>query len=386
MIKIGFNANSKHFGSSQCYEQPSRFEYCVSDLKKNIHKSNLVESSGINLDENELTNPDFQILQTINRMVEQTHTSKHIEKIKNYETNSIVCRQCGKKTQSNICKRTDLIPIPASTDSNDWINDKLTFSEFISVHTNCSKCSSKFELDNIYCFTSMDTYITPHTYQVVMDGVNVIRMLIDDMVSNSEIKYLFGLIRPPGHHCNNDPRGFCIFNNAMIATKYAIQSGLEKVLILDLDFHHGDGTQAFIETESNPNISFVSIHGYGEAIYPGTGLKSILEKNILNIPLNMTLHLESREYITDDFYQNLFDTRVIEFIKTQNPNIIIVSLGFDAHQDDPLEGMNISDLTFTHITSELKSLSIPLFFITEGGYNAKTIRRLIPKMIKILDV
>lgn len=185
-------------------------------------------------------------------------------------------------------------------------------------------------------------------------------------------------------HCNNDPNGFCVFNNVMMGTKYAQKIGFEKVLILDVDFHHGDGTQALLEANPDPNISFVSVHGYGEAIYPGTGIKSNLEQGILNIPLAMTPYLESREYVTDNFYQELLNTRVFPFIDNKNPDLIIVSLGFDAHRDDPLEGMNITDLTYIYLAQQLKQLAKPVMFVLEGGYNIKTIGRMIPKIISAL--
>ena len=170
----------------------------------------------------------------------------------------------------------------------------------------------------------------------------------------------------------------------MVGAKYAQKIGFSKVLILDVDFHHGDGTQQLIEANPDPNISFVSIHGYGEAIYPGTGKESNLGQGILNIPLVMTQHLESRSYITDDYYQELLDSQVFPFINNISPDLIIVSLGFDAHKDDPLEGMAISDLTYIYLTLKLKQLDKPVMFVLEGGYNIKTIGRVIPKIIEIL--
>ena len=139
-----------------------------------------------------------------------------------------------------------------------------------------------------------------------MDAIGVVTDLLDTMISG-KIKYTFALVRPPGHHCNNNPNGFCVFNNALIGAKYAQKINFSKVLILDVDFHHGHGTQKLLEVTPDPNISFVSIHGYGKGIYPGTGGYSNLKRNILNIPLEMSPYEESREYITDDFYQQILD-------------------------------------------------------------------------------
>ena len=218
-----------------------------------------------------------------------------------------------------------------------------------------------------------------------MEGVGVVLALLDVLNVNSNIKTLFALIRPPGHHCNNEPNGFCIFNNVFIGAKYAQSLGWKKVLILDIDFHHGDGTQGLIQADEDPDISFVSIHGYGDRIYPGTGKLSSLDDNILNIPLDIDLDIDSRLYITDEYYQNILVTQVFPFVKEQNPDLIIISLGFDAHQDDPLEGMNITDETYLFVANELKKLSKPLLFVTEGGYNVKTIRRLVPKILSLFE-
>lgn len=358
MIRIGYNDGVEHKGSKDCFEKPDRLKYCISDLKKILLPETFICSK-------KYSEMSLELIDMIEKIALMAHTQEHINRIKNYSTNTFTCRDCGKK---------------------NYHDENMTFREYLKTLKACAKCGANLTCSNVYCFVSIDTYMTPQTYCITTENVNILRMLLDDLHTCADTnKYAFGLIRPPGHHCNNSPAGFCILNNVMIATKYALKLGWKKVLILDVDFHHGDGTQALLEAEENLSISFVSIHGYGECIYPGTGKKSISEKNILNIPLEMSVHLESREYITDDFYQYLINERVMPFIQEQNPELIIISLGFDAHADDPLEGTNITDETFLHITTKLKSLQIPLLFITEGGYNAKTIRRVVPKMIKILD-
>jgi len=352
MIKIGYNNSIKHFGSITHYEKPDRVNFCIDRLKKEF-------------DEKYFLKPDSNLSDTndLMKMVKLVHNQEYIEKMKNFKSKSFICRNCSKK---NI------------------FSEEKTFKDLLIIKNNCSVCNVMFDFDNLFCYASIDTYYTYHTFQIVLDAIGVIKNLLDLMISRN-IKYTFSIIRPPGHHCNNDPNGFCVFNNVMIGAKYAQTIGFKSVLILDVDFHHGDGTQKLIETNPDPNISFVSIHGYGEAIYPGTGGESNLEKGILNIPLNMTPHLESRTYITDDYYQELLDSQVFPFINNFNPDLIIVSLGFDAHQDDPLEGMAISDLTYIYLTLKLKQLGKPVMFVLEGGYNIKTIGRIIPKMIEILE-
>lgn len=352
MIKIGYNNSSKHFGSPTHYEKPDRVNFCVSRLKNELaDKDYFIHSQ---------TNKNLIQLIQIAKLV---HPDKYIEKMRDFESASFVCRNCKKK---NLSKNYQ------------------TLNSFVISNEQCAHCSNPFNLDNVYCYATPDTFYTGYTFYVAMDAIGVVSDLLDTMISDN-IKYTFALVRPPGHHCNNDPNGFCVFNNALIGAKYAQKLGFSKVLILDVDFHHGDGTQKLLEETPNPNISFVSIHGYGEGIYPGTGSYSNLEKNILNIPLEMSPYEESREYITDEFYKKILDSRVFPFIKEKNPDLIIVSLGFDAHQSDPLEGMNITDLTYIYLTLKLKEYGCQVMFLLEGGYNIKTIGRVIPQMVNILE-
>lgn len=352
MIKIGYNNSSKHFGSSTHYEKPDRVNFCVSRLKNELVDNDYFIHSQTNKNL-------FQLIQ----IAKLVHHDKYIETMRDFESKSFVCRNCNKKNSSK---------------------NRQTLNSFVISNEKCTHCFNPFNLDNIYCYATPDTFYTGYTFYVAMDAIGVVSNLLDTMITG-EIKYTFALVRPPGHHCNNDPNGFCVFNNALISAKYAQKINFSKILILDVDFHHGDGTQKLLEETPDPDISFVSIHGYGEGIYPGTGDKSNLEKNILNIPLEMTHHEETREYITDEFYQKILDSQVFPFIKEKNPDLIIVSLGFDAHQSDPLEGMNITDLTYIYLTLKLKEYGCQVMFLLEGGYNIKTIGRVIPQMVNILE-
>jgi len=270
--------------------------------------------------------------------------------MKNFKSNIFICRNCnGKNTFGN--------------------SNKKTFKEAIENKLECVSCDIDLNYDNIYSYASVDTYYTHYTFDIALEAIQVIKNLLDEMV-NTDIKYSFGLVRPLGHHCNNDPNGFCVFNNVYIGAKYAQSIGFNKVLILDVDFHHGDGTQQLIEANPDSSISFVSVHGFGKVIYPRTGSKSNLGLNILNIPLEMTPHLESREYITDDYYQAILDSQVFPYIQEKDPDLIIVFLGFDAHKDDPLEGMNIlyffvkySIIYFTNIILYLCFIVLLCLFI-----------------------
>lgn len=368
MIKIGYNDSDKHFGSTSCFEKSDRINNCINNLKKILN-------------ENTFINPDKYFLLEGNKnkldsleLVNQVHSKKYIDSLINYKTTIFKCHNCMETIYSK---------------------EKVSFEQMINEYDKCHSCANKLNTDNIYCYITKDTCFTSFTFNIALEAISICKLLLDEMhmslefskqqeTLDKQIKYAFALVRPPGHHCNNEPNGFCVFNNVFVATKYAQKLGWNKVLILDIDFHHGDGTQKLILESNNPNISFVSIHGYGDYIYPGTGKTSFVDKNILNIPLEIDLTEESREYIDDIFYQNIIETQVMPYIQQINPDMIIVSLGFDAHCDDPLEGLNISDSTYIFITEQLKNTNKNILFVTEGGYNVDTINRLIQKMIKIL--
>ncbi len=357
MYKIGFNNSSKHYGDLNHYEKPDRTHYCIDNLKS-ILKSEFFltvfeEQSDYQKEK------EFAL-----DIIKQTHSENYLSQIQNFRTTFIICRNCNKQ----ILRKT-----------------KKTFEDFITEYPNCPNCDGKITFDNTYCFASIDTYFTPYTFNIALEGVMVLLKLQREMKKNN-LASSFAIIRPPGHHCNNDPNGFCVFNNVFIAANNAQKLGWNKVLILDVDFHHGDGTQQLLEKSDDPDISFVSIHGYGKNIYPGTGKNSNLDTNILNIPVAIEQNKKSREYVTDEYYQNiLLEKLAFPFIREQNPDFVIVSLGFDAHQDDPLEGLNITDETYIFLTNWLKNFNKPVLFVLEGGYNINTINRLITQMVSVFS-
>jgi acetoin utilization deacetylase AcuC-like enzyme len=237
------------------------------------------------------------------------------------------------------------------------------------------------DLENILTYPSIDTYFTPFTFDVVLNSIYNIKLLLDE-IKQEKASYGYALVRPPGHHCNNKCDGFCIVNNVVVAAKYAQSIGYKKVLIIDYDFHHGDGTEELIKNMEN--IYMVSIHGFGEMIYPGSGGNS-QNNNVLNIPLDISIDPESRKYIDDRFYMDMFYKKVLPFIENINPDLILVSNGLDGHQDDPLEGFNITDNTYTTIAYLLKKLNKPVLYISEGGYSSKVYTSVSNKIIEVFN-
>ena len=181
---------------------------------------------------------------------------------------------------------------------------------------------------------------------------------IESMKSAINGKNSFSLMRPPGHHAGKDfLGGFCYFNNIAVATAKALEE-VNKVAILDIDGHHGNGTEdIFIENEWQNKVMFISLHEYPE--YPGTGFSS--NKNCINFPLDSG----TNGVIYLDFF-----IKAIENIRKFNPDVIAVSAGFDTYKNDPLLELKLSLDDYTKMSEVLGKLNIPICVVLEGGYSS----------------
>jgi acetoin utilization deacetylase AcuC-like enzyme len=192
-------------------------------------------------------------------------------------------------------------------------------------------------------------------------------------VLDGEIDNAFALVRPPGHHALRDRgMGFCLFNNVAIAARYALaERGLDRVLIMDFDVHHGNGTQN--EFEADPAVVYISTHQY--PYYPGTGHWNETgygegKGSIVNVPLSGGVGNEG--------FARIFDEVVGPVAWRFQPQLILVSAGYDAHWDDPLAYMRLSIGGYTAIARTLKDLAEELcggrlVFTLEGGYHLEAL-------------
>ena len=220
-------------------------------------------------------------------------------------------------------------------------------------------------------FSSLDgdTIISPGSREATFDAVGSIITAIDG-VEKKELKNAFCGIRPPGHHSSqNKAAGFCILNSVSIGANYLLKKyKYKKVAIIDFDVHHGNGTQdIFYQNES---VLFISTHQY--PYYPGTGSEKEKGKfnNIYNIPL--PAGISSEEYL------NVFD-RVLKKLEEFNPEFILISAGFDAHEDDPLAQFNLKTEDYYTITKRIleaskKFCNGKIVSILEGGYDLKALQ------------
>lgn len=177
----------------------------------------------------------------------------------------------------------------------------------------------------------------------------------------------FALVRPPGHHAlRASAMGFCIFNNVAIAARHAqIELGLARVAIVDFDVHHGNGTEALFRDD--PSVLMVSLHQW--PFWPGTGGPGSSDEHTLNVPLAAASG--------DVEYLRAFDDVVQPAVSAFEPDVVLVSAGFDAHHDDPLAQMEVSADGFRELGRRCGALAPRVAAVLEGGYNLDTLPDLV---------
>lgn len=216
-----------------------------------------------------------------------------------------------------------------------------------------------------------DTYMSRGSWAAAVHasgaGLTAVDAVLDDQADA-----VFCAVRPPGHHAERDrPMGFCLFNNIAVAAMYALDMrGLERVAIVDIDVHHGNGGQELAERE--PRLFFASIHQ--SSLYPGTGRaeETGLNGNVVNAPVPAgTTGAEWRE---------AFERDIIPALTAFGPEMIFVSAGFDAHAADPLGGLLLDEADYDWVARKLaqirgKSGAARLVCMMEGGYDLGALGR-----------
>jgi acetoin utilization deacetylase AcuC-like enzyme len=203
-----------------------------------------------------------------------------------------------------------------------------------------------------------DTAVSAQSYDVALlavnawiDGVELVRQTGEPV---------FVLARPPGHHALPETgMGFCLFSNAAIAAHFALEQDVEKVAILDWDVHHGNGTQAIVA--AMPQVFYCSLHEFPH--YPGTGRSN--ERGEFNNVLNIPMPAGS----TAMEYDRAFETQVIPFLKEVQPELLIVSAGYDANQADPLANVELLPQDYGRFTEQCLGITRSILFGLEGGYD-----------------
>lgn len=222
-------------------------------------------------------------------------------------------------------------------------------------------------------FFATDTYVSASSYAAAIRAAGAPLTAIDALL-RGEIDNAYCLVRPPGHHALADnAMGFCLFNNAAIAARYAIEKhGLERVMIIDYDVHHGNGTQdAFYD---DPRVLYFSTHQ--APFYPGTGLSNELGKGPgLGTTINVPLPAATDFAVYDAVFRQVMLPAADRF----DPQLILVSAGFDAHWSDPLGQMHLSTAAFAQLNTIIIKMANTLcdgrlVLLQEGGYNLDAMR------------
>ena len=221
-----------------------------------------------------------------------------------------------------------------------------------------------------------DTPVGPASYEVARLGVGAV-LRCCDAVAGGRVPRAFAAVRPPGHHAEPDrPMGFCLFANLAIGARYLQRHhGVGRIAVVDFDVHHGNGTQACFEDD--PSVLLVSLHQNPRTLYPGSGHEW---ETGVGPGQGFTLNLLFEPGSDDADYLRVLDDRVVPALDAFRPEMLMISAGFDAHRDDPLAQINLSDECFELMTRRLVDVAHQhcggrVVSTLEGGYNLRALGR-----------
>jgi acetoin utilization deacetylase AcuC-like enzyme len=231
-----------------------------------------------------------------------------------------------------------------------------------------------------------DSAICPESYDIArLAAGGVIEAA--RKVARGELKRVFCAVRPPGHHAERDrSMGFCLLNNVAIAAcVLKSEFRLDRLLILDFDVHHANGTQHTFEAD--PSVLVISLHAHPNYMYPGTGTEDEVG---IGPGRGYTMNIPFLPGASDDDYRAAFDTRVIPAVGRFAPQIILVCAGFDAHRDDPLGNLALTDEIFAWMTKTIVELAERhaqgrIVSVLEGGYDPGVLARCVPEHVWLLQ-
>jgi len=224
-----------------------------------------------------------------------------------------------------------------------------------------------------------ETFISPHTFTACLYAIGAIKESVDRIMAG-DIQRAFCPVRPPGHHAEADRgMGFCIFNNVAVGARYAQSKGLKKVMIVDFDAHHGNGTQHIFEEDDT--VFYFSTHQF--PYYPDTGKETERGRGKgEGFTYNVTIRVGSGDKDYLYVYQDIFPSIVSRF----DPDIILVSAGYDIHYMDQHSDLRVTcEGVRGMVQGILGSAAKPFIFVLEGGYDyislSKSVRNTLEEML-----
>ena len=212
-----------------------------------------------------------------------------------------------------------------------------------------------------------DTVAGPQSYEAALHAAGAVAGAVDAVLDGT-LDRAFCVVRPPGHHATSDrAMGFCLFNNVAVAAAQALERGLERVAVVDPDVHHGNGTQQIFWED--PRVLYVSSHQF--PFYPGTGAVDEVGEGRGR---GFTVNLPMPAGLGDADYSRAYREIVEPVGRAFDPQLVLVSAGFDAHLDDPLGGMEVTDAGFAELMDVCVSLASGsakgrVVAVLEGGYS-----------------
>ena len=243
--------------------------------------------------------------------------------------------------------------------------EEVHFPEYVTaVEAFCARGGGSIDADTVVVSASWEAAL-----RSAGGAVELVELLLSGQARTG-----FSAGRPPGHHAKEArAMGFCLFNNVALAAVHALRShGLERVLIVDWDVHHGNGTSDIFA--SSANVLYVSIHEDG--IYPGTGPAS---DHGAGEGIGATLNLPVPAGSGDQVFCGLVEEQVVPLAMSFAPQLVLVSAGYDAHAEDPLADCTVSESGYARMTAALRELcaqlGVPLCFVLEGGYALDALAR-----------
>ncbi|KZN29649.1 hypothetical protein N480_07945 [Pseudoalteromonas luteoviolacea S2607] len=220
-----------------------------------------------------------------------------------------------------------------------------------------------------------DTALCKDSFKAIERAVGAGILAVDEVLAG-RLDAAFCSVRPPGHHASqNKSAGFCVFNNVAIAVAYAKQQGVQRIAVLDIDVHHGDGTQAIVK--DNSDILFCSLFQY--PFYPNSEIENT--ETVVNSPLPVASD--------GNDLKALFSQQWSPLIKAFKPELIFISAGFDAHLEDDMGGLKFVESDYAWFTKEVAKLSqelncLGIISCLEGGYDLSSLGRSVETHLRTL--